>query len=203
MSDFETENYLLKKGFLCVCGVDEVGRGALFGPVVAAGVVLDPARLHPEINDSKTLGAAKRLELAAFIYRHARAYSIGWCWNDEIDEINILQATKRSMAMALQSLQLRPDYVLMDGMDPGFTGFAGQKIIAGDKKSMSIAAASIIAKVFRDNLLEQFARFFPEYGLAVHKGYPTQKHINVILSKGMTLFHRHSFRVRHERRKPS
>jgi ribonuclease HII len=198
MSDFENENRLFHQGFLNICGLDEVGRGALFGPVVAAAVILDPDRLHPDIHDSKTLTPAKRRVLASFIYSTARAYSIGWCCNDGIDEINILQATRRAMNMAVQRLQMRPDYLLVDGLKPDFCDIPGLRMIKGDQRSMSIAAASIIAKVFRDRLLEQFDPFFPEYDLARNKGYPTQKHKNMILSIGMTIFHRLSFKVRHE-----
>lgn len=198
MSDFEIEAQLIQLRFNSICGVDEVGRGALFGPVVAAAVILDPARLHPQIDDSKRLSPAKRRELAAFIYRHARAYSIGWCWNDEIDRINILQASKKAMQMAVARLQIPPDYVLVDGLDPSFIGLPGRGIVKGDQKSMSIAAASILAKVFRDELMVGFAAHFAGYDFAENKGYPTKKHKSMLLSKGMTLFHRVTFTIRHE-----
>lgn len=196
MTDFQTESSLASH-YACICGMDEVGRGALFGPVVAGAVILHPQRLHAEIDDSKKLSPKKRLELAEFIYTEARACSIGWCWNDEIDRHNILQATQMAMAAALHHLPLPPDFILLDGLDPGFLGIRGCKVIRGDQKCMSIAAASIIAKVFRDQLLEALDRYFPGYGLGQNKGYPTQTHRNVLSLKGMTLFHRESFRFHH------
>lgn len=194
--DFERE--LLDRNYKYICGVDEVGRGALFGPVVAGAVVLDPQKISTAIgiNDSKKLSAAKRLALAAYIYHNALAYSIGWCWNDEIDEKNILVATKKAMKMAVRGLQISPDYVLMDGMKPDFLDITGLGIVKGDSKSISIAAAAIIAKVFRDQLMVSFGRFFPQYAFENNKGYPTAKHIQAIMSYGMSPFHRESFRVR-------
>jgi ribonuclease HII len=196
MADFAIEAQLLKNKFHCICGIDEVGRGCLFGPVVAGAVVLDPGRLNGEYNDSKKLSPAKRLLLARDIYKNARAYAIGWCWNDEIDRSNIVRATKKSMSQAVQRLQLTPDYVLVDAIAPDFLPFTGQAIVKGDEKSLSIAAASIIAKVFRDQLLEEFSRFFPEYELAKNKGYPTKKHKNMLLLIGETIFHRKSFKLK-------
>jgi len=196
MADFSIEAGLLKNHHHLICGLDEVGRGCLFGPVVAGAVILDPRRLNTEYDDSKKLSPARRQRLARDIYQKARAYSIGWCWNDEIDRCNILEATKRAMRQAFQGLQLRPDHVLVDAIVPDFLPVAGQAIVKGDEKSLSIAAASIIAKVFRDGLLEKFSRFFPEYDLAQNKGYPTQKHKNVILWRGETIFHRKSFKLK-------
>jgi ribonuclease HII len=196
MADFAIEAELLKTNYRRICGVDEAGRGSLFGPVVAGAVILNPGRLNHEYNDSKKLSPVKRLRLAHDIYEKALAYSIGWCWNDEIDRSNILEATKQSMQQAVQRLQVKPDYVLIDAMAPDFLPISGRAIVRGDEKSLSIAAASIIAKVFRDFLLANFAEFFPDYGLAQNKGYPTQKHKNMILFKGVTLFHRKSFKLK-------
>jgi len=196
MADFAIEAELLKTNFRHICGVDEVGRGCLFGPVVAGAVILNPERLNPAYNDSKKLTPVQRLRLARDIYEKALAYSIGWCWNDEIDRSNILEATKQSMHQAVLRLQVRPDYVLTDAIAPDFLSVSGRAIIRGDEKCLSIAAASIIAKVFRDLLLEKFAEFFPDYGLAQNKGYPTQKHKNMILFKGVTVFHRKSFKLK-------
>jgi ribonuclease HII len=196
MADFAIEAELLKTNYRRICGVDEAGRGSLFGPVVAGAVILNPGRLNHEYNDSKKLSPVKRLRLAHDIYEKALAYSIGWCWNDEIDRSNILEATKQSMQQAVQRLQVKPDYVLIDAMAPDFLPISGRAIVRGDEKSLSIAAASIIAKVFRDFLLDNFAEFFPDYGLAQNKGYPTQKHKNMILFKGVTLFHRKSFKLK-------
>jgi ribonuclease HII len=196
MADFAIEAELLKTNYRRICGVDEVGRGCLFGPVVAGAVILDPESLNFEYNDSKKLAPGQRLRLASDIYKKALAYSIGWCWNDEIDRSNILEATKHSMRSAVKHLQVKPDYVLIDAITPDFLPISGRAIIKGDEKSLSIAAASIIAKVFRDHLLEKLAAFFPDYDLAQNKGYPTQKHKNMLLLKGVTIFHRVSFKLK-------
>ena len=196
MADYEIEKSLLSRNYKYICGVDEVGRGALFGPVVSGAVILNPDKLHAGMRDSKKLSPKKRLELAKFIYSHAIAYSIGWCWNDEIDEINILEATKKSMKKAVDGLKISPDYVLIDGMESDFFDVAGDAIVKGDNRCMSIAAASIIAKVCRDQLLVSFARFFPQFGLKKNKGYPTTEHINAIHNFGRSQFHRISFRVK-------
>jgi ribonuclease HII len=196
MADFAIEAELLEGNHRFICGLDEVGRGCLFGPVVAGAVILDPGNLNPDYDDSKKISPAQRLRLADDIYEKALAYSIGWCWNEEIDRTHILAATQRSMSLALQRLQIRPDYVLIDAIPPDFLPVSGRAIIKGDEKSLSIAAASIIAKVFRDQLLEEFSRFFPEFGLAQNKGYPTQKHRNVLLLNGETIFHRKSFKLK-------
>lgn len=195
MSDFSLERELLGKECQAVCGVDEVGRGALFGPVVAGAVILDPLRLDLRMRDSKRLSPRMRELLAGEIYSSARAWSIGWCWNDEIDSINILQATRKAMAMAVAGLQIPPDYVLMDGMEPDFLPVRGTGVTRGDDRSLSISAASIIAKVFRDHLIVGMARFFPDYALAANKGYPTRDHVRALSVKGMTPFHRLSFRT--------
>lgn len=197
MPDFELEkNYLKKNKDSFICGVDEVGRGAIFGPVVAGAVILDPAKLDFRLDDSKKLSEIKRLGLATSVYNNALAYSIGWVWNDAIDEINILNATKKAMKMAIKYLQIFPDYVLMDGMKPDFLDISGEGIVKGDSKSLSIAAASIIAKVFRDQFITKISAFFPYYDLEKNKGYPTKKHTNVVLLRGKTFFHRKSFRIK-------
>jgi len=193
---FKIERYLLDHNFSRICGIDEVGRGSLFGPVVAGAVILNPGKLNPEINDSKEISKKERLRLADFIYKNADAFSIGWCWNDKIDEINILNATKLSMKSALMNLQIKPDYVLMDGMNPDFFNIEGEGVIKGDSKSFSIAAASIIAKVFRDNLMTQFSRYFTDYGLDKNMGYPTKKHVLSIKESGLSCYHRKSFKIK-------
>ena len=195
MCNYEIERNLLNRGYRYICGIDEVGRGALFGPVVAGAVILHPKKLNFEIKDSKQLSPKKRMELAHYIYGNALAYAIGWCWNDEIDDLNILEATKKAMKMAVKGLQISPDYVLIDGMKPDFIDVCGRGIIKGDNISLSIAAASIIAKVFRDQLLTAFSRYFPGYLFENNKGYPTRKHIEAVASRGITDFHRKSFRV--------
>jgi ribonuclease HII len=196
MADFAIEEELLKTNYRSICGVDEVGRGSLFGPVVAGAVILNPQRLNCEYQDSKKLSPKQRLSLARDIYENALAYSIGWCWNDEIDRLNILTATKLSMRQAIRRLQVKPDYILIDAIVPDFLKISGMAIVKGDEKSLSIAAASIIAKVFRDHLLDKFGELFPAYDLAQNKGYPTQKHKNMLLLNGETIFHRKSFKVK-------
>ena len=195
--NYDLEYQFLERDYNYFCGVDEVGRGALFGPVVAGAVILDPLNIPQatEITDSKKLSASKRLKLAAEIYQISLAFSIGWCWNDEIDQLNILNATKKAMKMAVKGLQIIPDYVLMDGMKPDFIDIDGQGIVKGDAKSLSIAAASIIAKVFRDDLIASFATHFPHYYLKNHKGYATKKHVDALNLHGMTEFHRKSFKT--------
>ncbi len=193
--NYEFERDLLDRNYNYICGIDEVGRGALFGPVVAGAVILDPRKPIAGIDDSKKLSPGKRQELSGSIYKYSLAYSIGWSWNDEIDDSNILIATKKAMKMALKGLQISPDYVLMDGMKPDFIDIDGQGIVKGDSKSVSIAAASIIAKVFRDDLITSFARYFPHYSFERHKGYATRTHIDAISLNGMTQFHRKSFRA--------
>jgi ribonuclease HII len=203
MCDYAVERGLLNQKYKYICGVDEVGRGAIFGPVVAGAVILDPGRAYnyaiKGINDSKKLTPKKRHELAEYIYMTALTYSVGWCWNDEIDEYNILEATRRAMKMAVKGLQISPDYVLIDGMEPNFLNIEGHGIIKGDNKSLSIAAASIIAKVFRDETITAFARFFPGYWFPQNKGYPTRNHIDAVTNKGFTEFHRKSFKIKENR----
>lgn len=197
MADFAIEAALLRDGCRRVCGLDEVGRGCLFGPVVAGAVILDPQRLNPDYDDSKKLTPARRRRLARDIYRRAAAYSLGWAWNDEIDRDNILAATRQAMLRAFRRLQLAPDFALVDAIDPGFLPVPGRALIGGDARSLSIAAASIIAKVFRDRLLEEFAPHFPAFDLAKNKGYPTPRHRNVLSCAGETVFHRKSFKLKH------
>jgi len=203
MCDYAIEKRLFNQNYRYICGIDEVGRGALFGPVVAGAVILDPETANTKmgIKDSKKLSPKKRVELSGYIYTNALAYSIGWCWNDEIDDANILEATKKAMKMAVRGLQVSPDYVLMDGMKPDFINIAGAGIVKGDNKSLSIAAASIIAKVFRDELIVSFSRFYPGYRFQDNKGYPTPGHIEAIALKGITEFHRKSFRMRNRGKK--
>jgi len=193
---FQIERDLIDQNYSRICGIDEVGRGALFGPVVAGAVILNPEKLNFEIDDSKKISKIKRIKLADFIYKNADAYSIGWCWNDKIDEVNILNATKLSMRSALMNLQIKPDYVLIDGMKLGFSDIRGEGVIKGDTKSYSIAAASIIAKVFRDNLMSQFSEYFVGYDLDKNMGYPTKEHIFSIKESGLSCYHRKSFKIK-------
>ncbi len=196
MPDYEIEDNLRKKGFLLICGVDEVGRGSLFGPVVAGAVILKKNVIIEELNDSKKISNRKRKEIAEKIYENSIAYSMGWVWNDKIDEINILNASKLAMNLAISKLQKKPDYILVDGFDLDYNGIGTMGVIKGDLKSNSIAAASVIAKVFRDGLLEKFDKYFDIYSLKKNKGYPTKFHVNVLLYKGESIFHRKSFKIK-------
>ena len=135
MADFAIEAELLKINYRRICGLDEVGRGCLFGPVVSGAVILDPRRLNHEYKDSKKLAPAQRVRLAHDIYEKALAYSIGWCWNDDIDRSNILEATKQSMLQAVRRLQVEPDYVLIDAITPDFLPIRGRAIIRGDERA--------------------------------------------------------------------
>lgn len=202
MDNYAIETDLLSRNFQHICGIDEVGRGAIFGPVVAGAVILAPQKWllfsKEGIKDSKKLTPKKRLKMSEYIYLNADAFSIGWCWNDEIDSVNILEATKKAMKMAVRGLQISPDYVLMDGMKPDFLNISaeGAGVIKGDSKSISIASASIIAKVFRDQLIESMAPFFPAYGVESNKGYPTSAHVEAVAGTGATVYHRKSFRIK-------
>ena len=179
-------------GFARVAGVDEVGRGALFGPVVAAAVILDPARRIPGLDDSKKLTALKRTRLAEKIRDRAVAWAVGEILPERIDAWNIYQATRQAMTAALRQLHPAPDYILSDAV-PLDVPIPCQPLIEGDARSVSIAAASILAKVHRDALLVEFDRQFPGYGLARHKGYATRFHLEQLRRQGPTPLHRRSF----------
>jgi len=195
MADFSLEREQLELGYRSICGVDEVGRGALFGPVVAGAVILDPENLDNRIRDSKRLSPRRRRELAVWIYANAPAWSIGWCDNEDIDRVNILEATRIAMKRAVSGLQIPPDYVLIDGMEPDFMPVRGAGILHGDDRSLSVAAASIIAKVYRDELIVRMSRWFPQYELDSNKGYPSARHVRALEEHGATLFHRRTFRT--------
>jgi ribonuclease HII len=181
-----------KAGFRCIAGVDEAGRGALFGPVFAAAVVLDPERPVRGLDDSKQLDPELREVLAARVKERARAWSVGAADAYEIDRINILQASRLAMRRAVAGLKETADYLLVD-----FTTVEAaveqKALIHGDALSFSIAAASILAKTARDAALTAWDRVFPEYGLASHKGYFTPVHIEALERHGPTGLHRFSF----------
>lgn len=179
-------------GARCVAGVDEVGRGALFGPVTAAAVVLDPRRRIRGLRDSKLLDAARREELAAEIRAKALAFSIAEVDSAEIDRINIYQASRLAMKLAVERLALAPDFLLIDAMQLDHP-CSQRGIIHGDALSLSIAAASIIAKVERDGRMRELDAQFPDYGLASHKGYATPEHREALRRLGPTPLHRMSF----------
>jgi len=181
------------QGFSFVAGVDEVGRGPLAGPVVAAAVVLDRPLLLPYLNDSKRLTASRRTLLAAQIRETVVDWAIAEIGNEEIDRCGIGIAVRVAMERALAALQYRPDTLLVDGTQSiAFTGVQ-RTIIGGDGLCASIAAASILAKVHRDALLEEYDRLHPEYGFAQHKGYGTAAHLAALARCGATPLHRRSF----------
>jgi ribonuclease HII len=181
-----------KRGFEMIAGIDEVGRGPLAGPVVAAAVILPKDFFLAGIDDSKRLSEKKRLEYDAIIRTKAIAFSIAMIHADEIDEINIYEATKKAMNAAIVSLEPKPDLLLIDAMKLE-TPMTSESIIKGDAKSISIAAASIVAKVERDGLMKELSQAFPVYGFQNNMGYGTKEHIQAIGKHGITSYHRKSF----------
>ena len=176
-----------------VAGIDEAGRGPLAGPVVSASVILPQDIELPGVNDSKKISEKKREVLYGDIQERALSVGIGWADVAEIDEKNILQATYQSMRQAVGNLSINPEILLVDGRKADIKHFQQESIIDGDAKSLSIAAASIIAKVTRDRMMRQFDIVFPEYGFAKHKGYGTKQHIEAIQKSKATPIHRKSF----------
>lgn len=179
------EKALYKNGVKLIAGVDEVGRGPLVGPVVAAAVIL-PVNYHLEgLNDSKKLTEKKRERFYDILMQEAVAIGIGEASAKEIDEINIYQASKLAMMRALKNLKIKPEHVLVDAMPLKEIDFPSTSIIHGDALSLSIAAASVIAKVTRDRMMIELDKKYPEYGFAQHKGYPTKKHLEVLQKYGV------------------
>ena len=176
-----------------IAGVDEVGRGPLAGDVVAAAVILDPARPISGLRDSKKLSAARREQLAAQIREQALAWSVARATVAEIDELNILQASLLAMHRAVLALQPQPVYVLVDGNRLPRWDYASEPVVKGDDRVAAIAAASILAKVQRDAELLELDRQYPGYGFARHKGYPTPAHLAALRELGATAVHRRSF----------
>jgi len=188
------EKEATQKGYRDIAGIDEAGRGPLAGPVVSAAVILSPVIQLTDVNDSKKLSPKKRARLYEKIYVHAVSIGIGIVDAIEIDRINILQASLLAMAMAVDNLQPQPDCLLIDGTF-GISSNLPQKPIAkGDSLSISIAAASIIAKVTRDRLMESYHDYYPQFGFSQHKGYPTKAHKEAIRKFGFSPIHRKSFR---------
>ena len=191
MWEFEQKYYA--QGMQLVCGVDEAGRGPLAGPVCAAAVIL-PANLEiPGLNDSKKLTDKKRRDLFPVIQEKAIAYGIAMADHAEVDEINILQATFLAMERALQQLSVRPEIALIDGNREKDFGLPVETIVHGDSRSASIAAASVLAKVTRDDYMLQMAEVYPGYGFEVHKGYGTKAHYAALESLGASPIHRMTF----------
>jgi len=189
----EYERALWDQGFQLVAGMDEAGRGPLAGPVVAACVLLPRGVTLEGINDSKKISPKKRNELYDRIRSKALAVGIGIIGAEEIDRMNILRATRSAMEMAVQALDLQPDYLLVDALENLKISIPHKGIIKGDEKCHSIAAASIIAKVTRDRYMEEMDRNFPEYGFGRHKGYGTKDHIRAIHIYGPCPIHRKTF----------
>ena len=191
MWEIEDENYA--EGVEVICGVDEAGRGPLAGPVCAAAVILPKYLELPGLTDSKKLTDKKRRELFPIIQEQAIAYGIGLASESEIDEINILQATFLAMRRALDQLAVRPELVLIDGNRETDFGLPVKTVVKGDSLSANIAAASVLAKVTRDDLMIRQAEQFPEYGFEIHKGYGTKAHYAALEQYGPSPIHRMTF----------
>ena len=181
------------EGYACICGVDEAGRGPLAGPVCAAAVILPEGLEIPGLNDSKKLTDKRRRELYDVIIEKAVAYGIAFADEKEIDEINILQATYNAMERAMQQLKVKPDLALIDGNRARDFGLPVKTVVKGDSRSANIAAASILAKVTRDRLMEDLAETYPQYGFEVHKGYGTKRHYAALTEFGTSPIHRQTF----------
>ena len=190
---YEYENLLKEQGYKIICGVDEAGRGPLAGPVFAAAVILPDGMEDIGINDSKKLSEKKRDALFEIIKEKALAYSIASADEKEIDELNILNATFLAMIRAVEGLSIKPDMALIDGNRKANTGVEEMTLVKGDSKSISIAAASILAKVSRDRCLKELDEKYPEYQFSKHKGYPTKLHYELIKEHGISPVHRLSF----------
>lgn len=183
-------------GYRSIAGVDEAGRGPLAGPVVAAAVILPPGYRHRDISDSKTLSAPRRETLYDCINGDAVSVGVAVVEHSVIDEINILRATIRAMEEAVSRLAVPADYIIIDGRDTLNLPIPQQAIIKGDSKSISVAAASIIAKVTRDRIMDEFHKIYPLYNFGKHKGYGTREHREAILRHGLSQIHRQSFKVK-------
>ncbi|TMU88403.1 ribonuclease HII [Bacillus sp. BHET2] len=186
------ENNLRLQGFKLIAGIDEVGRGPLAGPVVTAAVILPVDFYLAGLNDSKKISESKREEYHDYIQEHAVSIGIGMVHANEIDSINIYEATKKAMNEAVANLPMHPEYLLIDAMKID-SPYPSQSIIKGDSKSISIAAASIIAKVTRDRMMKEHAGKYPGYGFEKNAGYGTKEHLNGLKKHGVTPLHRKSF----------
>lgn len=193
MPNFEYENKHYAEGYTSVCGCDEAGRGPLCGPVVAAAVILPPDIEIEGLNDSKKLTEKKREKLFDIIKEKAIAYAIAEASPEEIDEINILNASMLAMRRAVEALPVKADFALIDGNCSRGFEIPTETIVSGDAKSCSIAAASILAKVTRDRGCKELDEAYPMYGIAKHKGYPTKDHMNAVREHGPSPIHRKTF----------
>ena len=190
---WEIEHHFREQGYDLICGVDEAGRGPLAGPVCAAAVILPWNLEIPGLNDSKKLTDARRRELLPVIQERALAYGIAFASPQEIDEINILQATFLAMERALSQLSIKPDLALIDGNRSRDFGLPVETIVKGDARSANIAAASILAKVTRDDYMIEQSKLYPAYGFEIHKGYGTKRHYAALEQFGPCPIHRASF----------
>lgn len=190
---WEYEDQAALEGYRVICGVDEAGRGPLAGPVCAAAVILPEHCAIPGLNDSKKLSDKRRRELFPIITQSALAYGIAFASEAEIDEINILQATFLAMKRALEKLSLRPDYALIDGNRETDFGLPAKTVVRGDSLSANIAAASILAKVTRDDWMIRLSEEYPAYGFEIHKGYGTTAHYDALRRLGPCDAHRKTF----------
>ena len=190
---WEIEDSFYSDEIQVICGVDEAGRGPLAGPVCAAAVILPKHAELPGLTDSKKLTDKKRRELYPLIMEQAIAYGIGFATEQEIDEINILQATFLAMQRALDQLTVKPDLALIDGNREKDFGLPVKTVVKGDSLSANIAAASILAKVTRDNLMVEMAEKYPQYGFEIHKGYGTKAHYAALREHGASPVHRMTF----------
>lgn len=190
---WQIEQSFFDKGIQILCGVDEAGRGPLAGPVCAAAVILPPNAEIPGLNDSKKLTDKRRRELYPVIMEKAVAYGIGFADHNEIDKVNILQATFLAMERAMAQLSVRPELALIDGNREKNFGIPVKTVIHGDSLSASIAAASILAKVTRDDLMLKMAEEYPQYGFEIHKGYGTKAHYQALAQHGPSPIHRMTF----------
>lgn len=190
----EIEKSVYKEGFKYICGIDEAGRGPLAGPVVVASAVMPENSMIEGVNDSKKISEKKREKLYDIITEEAISYGVGIISQEEIDEINILNATKKGLTESLNQLETKPDIILVDALrDINTLNIPYRSVIKGDAKIYSIACASIIAKVTRDRIMREWDRVYPQYGFISHKGYGTAKHIAAIREYGLCPLHRRSF----------
>jgi len=204
--NFRIEREILKRGFKANAGLDEVGRGALFGPVVAAAVILPVPLIQRkiygwlrEIEDSKRLSPTKRRELAKLIVANAETVGVGLASHEEVDKKNVYWASLEAMKRAFTSMSWKPDFQIVDGFNLNDVNYPQMCVPKGDQKSISIAAASIVAKVFRDQMIVRLDPLFSGYSLAKNKGYGTKDHFRALHDLGPTVFHRRSFNLEGER----
>ena len=190
---FRYEDMALNAGYQCIAGIDEAGRGPLAGPVAAAAVILPRDCYLPGVNDSKALSAKRRRHLSGMIKQQAISWAVAMVSPARIDEINILQATRQAMKAAIESLSIPPDFLLIDAVHLSDIHIKQYSMVKGDAASISIASASILAKVERDQVMQFYDQLYPEYGFGRHKGYATRQHLQALQSYGPCSIHRRSF----------